>query len=45
MTFFATMTTFVFYSLLGLIVPPGVDGVSSMSTLSFRDYSAGFSED
>lgn len=30
------------YALLGIIVPIAIDKVPSMSTLAFRDYSAGY---
>mmetsp|Transcript_27345 Transcript_27345/g.26985 ORF Transcript_27345/g.26985 Transcript_27345/m.26985 type:complete len:287 (+) Transcript_27345:245-1105(+) len=37
----STMTAFGFYTLLGMLVPVAIDDVPSMSTLSYRNYTAG----
>mmetsp|Transcript_19290 Transcript_19290/g.35454 ORF Transcript_19290/g.35454 Transcript_19290/m.35454 type:complete len:489 (-) Transcript_19290:48-1514(-) len=38
-----TMTCFLAYTSLGLIVPAAIDNVPGLVTLSFRNYSAGYS--
>lgn len=38
-----SLTCFIAYLSLGLVVPAAIDNVPSLVTLSFRDYSAGYS--
>jgi hypothetical protein len=42
-SFMVTFTCFLAYLALGLIVPAAIDDVPSLVTLSFREYSAGYS--
>lgn len=41
---FVSITVTVFYSVLGIIVPLAINGLESMASLAYKDYSAGYAQ-